>query len=151
METQESIFDTGYEKEVLEDNFLYAVKKVRKSIFRISTLLLIGDVFGLARANLLTPATFVYSLIVPLVFASTAILTKKRPLVSILILVGLYLALIAWHVYRIGVYGLLWGFLVKAVTVYYFIVGIIAAREAEGAKRKLTLFFSSSLPYHPST
>ena len=135
----DSVFGDPYFKETQIDIWNHERKKTMKSIFIISVVLFGSDLLALSMANLLTTSTFIYILIVPLIFVGLGFWARNKPVLSVIITIILFAAIIALNIYAIGIKSIISGLIVKAVVVFLFISAYQHAREAEEAKQKLSL------------
>jgi hypothetical protein len=135
-----SVFDNGYEKEVLLDNWTSGLQKTMKAIFFIGVILLLSDLLALSMANALNGNTIIYILVVPLAYAGLGLLARKKPLLAIVIATLVFAAVISLNIYAFGARSIISGLLVKAFIIYFILTGFNHAREAEKARKDLALY-----------
>lgn len=133
-----SIFETAYDKEILQENLRYDLDRARNSLFIIGAVLLFSDILGLYMANALNSTTLVYALLVPVVFVALGFAALIKPMLAMTVAALLFVLIIAYNIYVLGARTIVSGIIVKAVLVYFFIKGFNHAKDAEQAKRDLS-------------
>lgn len=135
-----SIFQNENDKDILMDDWKYGTSKTRKTIFIIAIIFLLSDLLFLSNAGLLNSTTFVFAMIVPLLFAGTGMLAAKKPLLAIILATLLFIGINALTIATNGTPTLLYGWLMKAVMIYFILTGFRHARDAELARKQLILY-----------
>jgi hypothetical protein len=138
--SESSIFEMAYDKEILQDNLKYDLKRTKNSLFIIAVVLLLSDILGLSMANALNGTTFVYVLVVPIIFVALGFAASVKPMIAMSVAAVLFVLIIAYNIYVLGARSIVSGLIVKAVLVYFFIKGFNHAKDAETAKRDLSSF-----------
>lgn len=137
VQTETSILDNPYEREVQEDIVSYEKKKTMYALFIIGAVFLIFDAIALSSANLLTSSTMIVVAMVPAIFLGLGLFAKLQPMVAIIIGIIVILAISVINYLSFGSQSLIMGWLPKAIMIYFIITGVRHAKEAEAAKRKL--------------
>lgn len=138
--SESSIFETTYDKEILQDNLRYDLNRTRNSLFIIGAVLLLSDILGLSMANALNGTTFIYVLVVPVIFVALGFIAMVKPMVAMSVAAILFVLIIAYNIYVMGARSIVSGLIVKAVLIYFFIKGFNHAKEAEASKKDLSNF-----------
>jgi hypothetical protein len=126
----------GY-REMQAEIFRRASRKTRNSIFVIAAIIFLSDMLGLAIANLFTPETFLFILVVPAILTGVGLLARKQPLASSIIAIVIVAGIFIFTIVKYGGMGVIRGALVKVVIIYYLLAGIQSAKTAEKAKKEL--------------
>jgi hypothetical protein len=134
-----SIFYTGYEKEVLEDNLAYGRRKSRNNLLVIAAIFLAIDLLSLVVADALSAVTLLYVIVFPLLFTGLAFLALKSPVVAMVIALVLFVALLIFNSLTSGIASLFGGWMWKCAIIYLLIAGFRHARESEQARKELEL------------
>lgn len=145
LESEESIFYTGYEVEVLTDNRNHSLKKLRTNFLVIAFMFLATDLLALWRTDSLSGISILYALVFPLLFVGLAFFSSKSPYVALGIAAVLFIAILAYHTYQLGAASLLSGWPWKFAVIYLLISGLRHAKEAEEARKQLEEFDGGAL------
>jgi len=138
--TETSIFTNEYDKEVLQENLKFDLRKTRDSLFIIAAVLLLSDLLGLSMANALNGSMLIYVIVFPVIFVGLAFVATAKPMLAMTIGVLLFALIVAFSIYAMGGRAIISGLLVKAVIVYLFIKGFNHAKEAEKARKDLSMY-----------
>lgn len=134
-----SIFDELQNKEVLIENCKYDSKKTMTSLMIIGCVLFVSDFLALSMANAINAYSLVAALVAPALFAGLGFLARIKPMLSMIIASVLFALIIILSIYLLGAKAIVSGLLVKAVVIYFFIKGFNHAKEAEEAKKTLSI------------
>ena len=138
-QNQISIFDDPYEKEVLIDNYVNARKKTKYALFSISLVFLITSIIGFMTAGASIVENLPYILLLPVLFAGLGLFAHVQPIISMFAAVGVIMALTVYNYMQLGAYSLIAGWLYKVIVLYFLIRGFQHAKDAERAKKAVTL------------
>ena len=136
---QDSVFENDYFRETQADILEHESGKTRQTLLIIAAILFASDLLALSMAHLLTPVTLATALVVPVIFAGLAILSKSRPKPAMLLASVLLGIIILMTLFLTGIGSIVSGFLVKGVIVYLVIKGWNHAKDAEEARSNLAL------------
>lgn len=131
--------EDSYFKETQLDIWQQEKKKTMQAIFAIGGILLGSDLLALLMANALTPITFAYTLVVPVVYVLLGLFAQRQPLAAAIIACFVFIVIVAINIYAFGARSIVSGLLMKAVVIFFVISGFNHAREAERAKRNLKI------------
>lgn len=134
-----SIFNELHNKEVLIENCKYDSKKTMTSLIIIGCVLFASDFLALSMANAINAYSLVAALIAPALFVGLGFLARIRPMLSMVVASVLFALIIILSIYLLGAKAIVSGLLVKAVVIYFFIKGFNHAKEAEEAKKTLSI------------
>src|SRR5262245_54617182 len=113
------------------------IRKTRNVIFTMAVIIFASDILGFAMMNSLPLETILIILIVPAIFIALGFLALKEPLTAIIIAAIIILAVWIYAIIVLGRRGIIMGWLVKAVIIYFLIAGLQHAREAMRIKKEL--------------
>ena len=134
-----SIFDELHNKEVFLENYKYDSRKTMTSLIIIGCVLFASDLLALAMANAINAYSLISVLIAPALFTGLGFLARIKPILSMIIAAILFALIIILNIYLLGGKSIVSGLLVKAVVIYFFIKGFNHAKDAEQAKRTLSI------------
>ena len=135
--TQVSVFHNEQEKDLLIQDWNYGSSKAKKSIFIIAGIFLANDLLALSTAGLLNSTNFVFAMLVPLLFAGIGMLASRKPLLAMILASILFIGIHVLTFITNGAPTILYGWLMKAVMIYFIINGFRHAMEAEAARKKM--------------
>lgn len=138
-EQEVSIFDDPYRKEVLQDNYLYAKKKTRYSLFSIGLVFLITSIIAYLSVDLPLIDNIFYIALVPLIYLGLGLFSNLQPLLTAIGGIVVVVALTIFNYIQVGPMSLVAGWLYKAVILYFLIRCCQQAKEAENAKKELEI------------
>jgi hypothetical protein len=151
--TEASIFKNEYEKEACQDNWRYESGKVMKANFIIGGIFFLGDLLSFSAARLSVESTFVYIIIVPIIFFGLGLLAKSQPMISIFLAAVFFVGIIALGFFAMftttmitGAKPTISGWLIKAIIIYFLLNGINHAKEAEKIRKRLAAFSYAQRP-----
>ena len=131
----EDIFD-NYD-EINRYTYATELRKVKSRLLTVAAILFISDVFGLLITEMLTVPLLLWSLVIPAVIASLALLSVKEPLAAVIIAIIIIAALWIYVISFAGMRGAVSGFLVKFIVIYLLFMAFKSAREAQRLKKEL--------------
>jgi len=136
---EDAVFGDPYFNDIQKDIWDTESKKTRNSIFIIGGILLLSDLIALSMAHSLDSSTFIYVLIVPLIYAGVGFFALTKPMVAIVIAISIFVGIVLMNLYLMGARSILSGFLIKAVVIFFMISGFRHARDAESARNNLKI------------
>jgi hypothetical protein len=134
-----SVFTDSYYLEVQQHNWDFERNKTMTTIFTMSGILLFGDLLGLLMADALTGVNFLFALVVPAIIAAFAFVGLYKPLLGMILATGFYAVVMIIIIILSGGVGIFSGGLLKAVIIYFIIRGFHHARDAEEARKNLSV------------
>jgi len=113
------------------------VRKARNALFVVAGLTLIVNLIYLSKANALYGAPLYIAILITLLFAGLALLTKKYPFSAIVIGLVIYVGFWIFDIASNGFQGFLGGIIAKVIIIYFLVKGLRYAREAERLRKQL--------------
>jgi uncharacterized membrane protein len=132
-----SIFNDPYQKEVLEDNYLYGKKKTRYTLFSIGIVFLITSIIGYLSIGLPLVDNIVYILLLPLIFVGLGLFSNLQPLIAAIGGIAVVAGLTIFNYIQLGPMSIIAGWLYKVIILYFLIRCFQHAKDAERAKKEL--------------
>ena len=138
-EEESSILIDPYAKDVQLSIWRQDCVKTRNALFGIGLLIFVGDIIAIAAADAVTINNIAFISIIPIVFIGLGLFARLQPLLASLAGCFIIAALTAYTIYSYGAVGLISGWWIKIITLYFIITSIRSARSAEVAKKQLAL------------
>jgi len=112
-------------------------RKTKNAIFAIAGIWLVSELLGFAMANVFTAQVLLSISIVPAILIAVGVFALKQPLAAIIVAAVVFAGVWILTILVVGGIGAISGLLIKAVIIYFLIVGFQNAREANRIKKEI--------------
>jgi hypothetical protein len=112
-------------------------RKTKNAIFAIAGIWLASELLGLVMANVFTTEVLLSISIVPAILIAAGFFALKQPLAAIIVAAVVFAGVWILTILVVGGIGAISGLLIKAVIIYFLIVGFQNAREANRIKKEI--------------
>lgn len=130
-----NLFDEYQETE--KELLAIHIRKTKIKLFSIAVVIFIFDFLVIYMADAITGKTFLFVLIVPLLFAALGILAGKEPLLAMILGALIIGSLWVYMVIKYGGLAIISGWLGKIILIVLILTGFQSAIAAQQLKKQL--------------
>jgi len=136
---EENVVSGLYENysETQKEILAIETRKTRNKLITIACIIFLFDLIALAFADAVNLLTFLWILIVPVVFLGLAFFAIKEPLAAIIIVSVIIVGIWIYSIIITGGAAAISGWLGKAIIIYLLIAGFQSAKEATRLRKEL--------------
>lgn len=113
------------------------MRRIRNALLTIAIIAFLSEFLGLLRLNSVDFMSILAISIIPALILGLAFLAPIQPMPAVIIAAVIVIGTWVWVIAMIGAQGMLMGWLVKAIIIYFLIAAFQHAREATRIRKEL--------------